>query len=76
MDKLTGLLQEIRPEFEFTESQDFIADGMFDSLDMVTLVSSLDRAYGISIAGIEIVPENFRSLEAIRNLLTRHGAQT
>ena len=76
MDKLAGLLQEIRPEFDFTESQDFIGDGMLDSLDIVTLVSSLDQAYGISIPGIEIVPENFRNLETIRELLIHHGAQT
>ncbi|SPE41522.1 conserved hypothetical protein [Candidatus Sulfopaludibacter sp. SbA3] len=75
-DKLASLLQEIRPEFDFTESQDFISDGMLDSLDIVTLVSSLDQAYGISIAGIEIVPENFRNLASIRELLQRHGAQT
>jgi acyl carrier protein len=74
MESILAILKEIRPEFDFSASEDFIADGMLDSLDVVTLVSSLDRAYQISIRGVEIVPENFRNVTAIRDLLARHGA--
>lgn len=73
MDELIGILQEIRPEFEFRQSRDFLADGMLDSLDIVTLVAALDKRYRISIRGIEIVPENFRNLETLAALLGRHG---
>ena len=69
MKTIAELLQEIRPEFDFTTSQDFIADGMLDSFDVVTLVSELDKAYGISIAGVDIVPENFQSIARIEKLL-------
>lgn len=74
MDKILTILKDIRPEFDFSTSEDFIADGMLDSLDVVTLVSALDSAYGISIRGVEIVPENFRNVAAIRELLASHGA--
>jgi acyl carrier protein len=73
MDELIGILQEIRPEFEFRESQDFLADGMLDSLDIVTLVAALDKRYRISIRGVEIVPENFRNLETLAALLRKYG---
>jgi len=69
------ILKEIRPEFDFTTSNDFIADGMLDSFDMVTLVSTLDKAYGISIQGTDIVPENFKNLETIKALLRQCGVQ-
>ena len=67
MKSVTEILKEIRPEFDFTASDDFIADGMLDSFDIVTLVSALDKNYGISIPGTDIVPENFQNLRDHRS---------
>lgn len=75
MKALPEILKEIRPEFDFTASSDFIADGMLDSFDMVTLVSTLDKTYGISIQGTDIVPENFMNLGTIEALLRKCGVQ-
>jgi len=75
MKQLPNILKEIRPEFDFTASQDFIADGMLDSFDMMTLVATLDKTYGISIQGTDIVPENFKNLETIAALLRQCGVQ-
>jgi acyl carrier protein len=75
MKALPEILKEIRPEFDFTASKDFIADGMLDSFDMVTLVATLDKTYGISIQGTDIVPENFKNLETIGTLLRQCGVQ-
>jgi acyl carrier protein len=74
MKSLPEILKEIRPEFDFTQSSDFLADGMLDSFDMMTLVSTLDKTYGISIQGTDIVPENFQNLQTIEALLKRSGA--
>jgi acyl carrier protein len=71
---LAQLLNEIRPEFDFTASRDFLLDGMLDSFDMVTLVATLDEAYGISIDGVDIVPAHFRNLDALSALLRKYGA--
>jgi acyl carrier protein len=66
------VLKDIRPEFDFTTSNDFIADGMLDSFDVVTLVSDLDQQYGISITGVDIVPENFQSIASIERILQKY----
>jgi len=76
MNHLLEILAEIRPESSFSESHDFLDDGLLDSFDIVMLVSSLDKTFGISIEGTEIVPENFRNLEAIGALLRKHGVET
>ena len=73
MKALPEILQEIRPEFDFNASSDFMADGMLDSFDMVTLVATLDKTYGISIQGTDIVPENFKNLHTIEALLRQCG---
>jgi acyl carrier protein len=70
---IAEILREIRPEFDFTASEDFVGDGMMDSFDIITLVSDLDKAYGISISGVDIVPENFQSIAAIQELLQKYG---
>ena len=73
MKTVAEILKEIRPEFDFTASNDFMADGMLDSFDMVTLVAALDKNFGISIQGTDIVPENFKNLETIEALLRQCG---
>ena len=75
MKSLPEILKDIRPEFDFTASSDFIADGMLDSFDMMTLVATLDKTYGISIQGTDIVPENFKNLQTIGALLRQCGVQ-
>ena len=75
MKTVSEILKEIRPEFDFSVSQDFIVDGMLDSFDMVTLVSELDKNYGISIQGTDIVPENFQNLATITALVRKSGVE-
>jgi acyl carrier protein len=73
MKTLVQVLSEIRPEFDFASSQDFLAEGMLDSFDMVALVASLDEAHDIAIDGADIVPAHFRNLVTIGALLRKYG---
>lgn len=75
MTTIQEILKGIRPEFDFADGQDFIAEGMLDSFDVVTLVSELDKRFGISIEGTDILPENLSTLAAIRGLLAKYGVQ-
>ena len=70
--KIIGFLTEIRPEFDFSKSSNFIEEGMLDSFDIVQLVVSLDNEYGISIDGTDILPENFSSVKNIAELIIRN----
>lgn len=72
-NKIVSILNEIRPEFDFNEPvENFIDAGMLDSFDLVTLVTSLDEIFGISIDGIDILPENFSNVESISSLLSKY----
>ena len=73
MKSVLKILNDIRPEFDFDDSDDFISDGYIDSFDLVTLVAALEKEYGVKIRGTEIVPENFFNLDAIKNLLKKYG---
>lgn len=75
MKSVSEILNGIRPEFDFTASNDFLEDGMLDSFDMVMLVSELDKNFGISIEGADIVPENFKNVQTIEALLSKNGVR-
>ena len=71
-EKILEILQDLRPELDFTESNDFIEDGYLDSFDMIVLISQLDKNYGISILGEDIIPENFSNIENIINIVKKY----
>jgi len=73
--QIIEILTEIRPEFDFNQDTDFIQAGMLDSFDIITLVNTMDEKFGISIDGIDILPENFSSVERIELLLQKNGVK-
>lgn len=73
--QIVEILTEIRPEFDFSQDVDFIQAGMLDSFDVITLVNTMDEKFGISIDGVDVLPENFSSVERIETLLEKNGVK-
>lgn len=71
-EKILKILSELRPEFNFTEDLNFIEEGMLDSFDIVSLVDAIDEKFGVSISGLDILPENFETLESIENTIIKN----
>ena len=65
------ILSEVRPEFDFEGSEDFIEDGYLDSFDVVTLVSEIEEEFGVIIDGMDVVPENFDSVASIIKMIEK-----
>jgi len=74
-ERIIEILKEIRPEFEFDGVENFFEEGMLDSFDLMTLVSTLQGEYGVKVAGEDILPENFANVDAIIALLQKSGAK-
>ena len=70
-EKILNILKDIRPEFDFTASLNFIEDGMLDSFDIVTLVSELEDNFDVLIDGEDVIPETFDSIESIMNIIQK-----
>jgi acyl carrier protein len=69
-EKIINILTEIRPEFEFNEMiVNFTEAGYLDSFDIISIVVDLETTFEVKISGASIVPENFRSVDAIANLI-------
>ena len=68
-DRIIRLIKENYPEIDDIENINFVYDGIFDSFDIVTLVSALDKAFEVSIDGVMITPENFNTVNDIVRLV-------
>ncbi|MBQ9946775.1 MAG: acyl carrier protein [Oscillospiraceae bacterium] len=73
MNDIYEILAEIRPEYDFKDSTDFIEDGMLDSFDIISLIDIISEKYGVSVDGLDIIPENFCSAQAIADLIRKNG---
>lgn len=70
-EKIFEMLAELRPEFDYKESENFIEDGLLDSFDIVSLIAMLEEKFYVKIDGLDIVPENFLSVDAIAALVEK-----
>jgi acyl carrier protein len=68
-DQILTILQDTRPESDFANSENFIAESLLDSFDMVMLIGELEERFNVAIDGTDIVPDNFVSVEAIIRLI-------
>ncbi len=74
-EQIIAMLNELRPEFDFMDSDDFVMDGLLDSFDIISLVSMLEEKYGCKVDGLDIVPENFSSVDSIIALVKKSGGK-
>ncbi|HBM98340.1 MAG TPA: acyl carrier protein [Ruminococcus sp.] len=71
MDELMQILEELRPDVDFENEKQLIADGILESFDIVALVGELNEEFDIEIKPNDLVPENFNSAEAMYALITK-----
>lgn len=71
-EKILDILKSIQPANDFEESKDFVEDGLLDSFDVVQLVSELENTFNITISALDILAENFNSVQAIEKLVNSY----
>ena len=71
MDELLEILNEVKPGVDFENDTDLIGHGVLDSITMVTLVMELNDACDIEITPVDIVPENFKTVQTIYDMIQR-----
>ncbi len=71
MDKIINILKQIRSDVDYENEKALIDDGIFDSFDVVSIVTDIRDEFDIDISIDDMVPENFNSVEAIYALVER-----
>lgn len=70
-EKILAILADMHPEYDYAQSENFIEDGLLDSFDVVDLVDQLETAFKVKIAGVEVIPENFATVDGMVALVER-----
>ncbi len=71
MEELLKILTSLHPDVDFEEVDDLYDEGVLDSLDMVRLVTEINRVFDIAIPAVELRPENFQNVQTIMALIER-----
>lgn len=71
MEQLLNILKEIDDTVDYVKEKKLIDGEIIDSLDLMELISEMEEAFDITIEMEDIIPDNFNSVEAMWNLITR-----
>lgn len=71
MEKLQQILEEIRPDIDFTAEDKLIDNGILDSMDIIAIVTTVNDTFDVDINVQYLLPENFNSMEAIYQLICK-----
>ena len=69
-EKIIDILNEICPGVDFENETSLIDDEIIDSLDIVSIVGELMDAFDVEISVEDLLPENFKSVDAIAELIS------
>lgn len=67
------IIKQVKENDTIDWTKDFIEEGVFDSLEIMSIVEKLEEEFSCEIKGTEIIPENFVSVEAITAMVKRNG---
>ena len=71
LEGLIELLQDVKEDVDYETYTTLIDDHVLDSFDILSIISTLNDAYDISIPAAEIVPENFNSAASLLAMVER-----
>lgn len=71
MEELLEILKNIRADVEFETEDKLIDNSILDSFDIIAIVSELNDHYDIEISADDLLPENFNSAKAIKQLVDK-----
>lgn len=71
MEELLKILKKVKAGIDYGKETKLVSDGLLDSLDVMTIVTEVCDEFDVDILPLDIVPENFESVDAIWALITR-----
>lgn len=72
MEKLMQILKGIKPKADFENNQSLVDEGILDSLEIIEIITEVEKTFAIEIDPSEIDPDNFQSAESIWNMIQSH----
>lgn len=70
-DTILEILTDVRGDIDFENETALIDDGLLESLDIVAIVGEFNEEFDIEISVEDLLPENFNSIEAMKELIIK-----
>ena len=71
MEELLNILEDLNPDVDYETETKLIDNGLLDSMAILSLVSDLEDAFDVEITPVELVPANFKSADAMWQMIRR-----
>ena len=71
MEKLLCILEDIQPGIDYKTCTDLIDGHHLESLSIISLIAELEDEFDVTIPAVEIIRQNFNSMQAIWELINR-----
>lgn len=71
MKEIIEVLKEVKDGVDYEKEEHLITDGILTSFDIIMLVSLLNNKFNVNISVMDLVPENFESVETINKLIEK-----
>ena len=70
-EKILSILSSVRPDVDFINEKKLIDDSILDSFDIISIVADFNDEFDIEIDVEDLEPDNFNTVEAMEELISR-----
>ena len=71
-EKIVEIIKNMKQDQEFEVDTDLVEEGILDSFDIANLIVELEQEFEIEISGLDIIPENFSTVESMIRLIEKY----
>lgn len=71
-EKIIEIIKNMKQDQDFELDTDLVEEGVLDSFDIANLIIELEEEFQIEISGLDIIPENFSTVDAMILLIEKY----
>lgn len=71
-ERLIRILSEINPDIDLEHEEALVDDGLYDSLEVMSIVMEIGDQFKVEIDPDDITAENFNSVEKMLKLIEKN----
>lgn len=68
-EKILNILEQINPDADYENSDDFFEDELMDSMGIMTMITMIENTFSITIEPEDITADNFLNISCITKML-------
>ena len=71
LDHMIELLEDVKGNVDYENCTKLVDDRVLDSFDILSIISSINDEFDVSVPAKDIVPDNFNSAQAMLDMVRR-----